>query len=72
VNAFKKLCIEGLCSQERWTPEVVNLFGAAARYRRTKAGSRLGDAHPDNSTLHKGKIYSFPLHIRRFVLILLR
>jgi hypothetical protein len=29
-------------------------------------------AHPDNSTLHTGKILSFPLHISRVVLLLLR
>jgi hypothetical protein len=28
--------------------------------------------HPDDSTLHTGKIYYFPLHISIFVLLLLR
>jgi hypothetical protein len=43
-------------------PKVVNIFGAATRYRRAKVGSSHDDAHPGNSTLHTGKIYSFPLH----------
>jgi hypothetical protein len=30
------------------------------------------DARPDNSTQHAGKIYSFPLHISIFVLLVLR
>jgi hypothetical protein len=29
-------------------------------------------AHPDNSALHAGKIYSFPLHISRFLILQLR
>ena len=41
-----------LCTQERWSPEVVSIFGAAARYRRATVGSSHDDAHPDNSTLH--------------------
>jgi hypothetical protein len=43
---------EWLCIQERWNPEVVNIFGAAARYRRATDGSSHDDAHPDKSTLH--------------------
>jgi hypothetical protein len=53
-------------------PEVASIFGAAARYRRAAVGSSHDDAHPDSSTLHTGKIYSFLLHISRFVLLLLR
>jgi hypothetical protein len=41
-----------LCTQERWNPEVVIIFGAAARYRRAIVGSSHDDAHPDNSALH--------------------
>jgi hypothetical protein len=75
-----KFCVGGilknveswLCTQVRWSPEVVNIFGAAARYRRAAAGSSHDDAHPDNSTLHKGKIYSFALDISRFVIFVLR
>jgi hypothetical protein len=35
---------------------LVNMFGAAARYRRAAAGSTDDDARPDNSTQHTGKI----------------
>jgi hypothetical protein len=31
-----------------------------------------GYSCPDNSTLHMGKVYFFPLHISRVVLVLLR
>jgi hypothetical protein len=48
------------------------MFGAAARYCRAKVGSSHDDAHPDNSEKHTGKIYSSPLHVSRFVLLLLR
>ena len=48
-----------LCTQERWNPEVANIFGAAARYRRATVGSSHDHAHPDSSALHTGKIYSF-------------
>jgi hypothetical protein len=61
-----------LRTQERWNPELANIFGAAARYRLAKFGSRHDDAHPDNSTLQTSKTYSFPLHISRFVHRLLR
>jgi hypothetical protein len=61
-----------LCTQERWNPELSDLFGAAARYRRATVGSSHDDAQPDNSALHTGKIFSFPLHISRFDLFLLR
>jgi hypothetical protein len=62
-----------LCTQERyWNPEVVNIFCAVARYRRATVGSSHDDAHPDNSKQLAGKIYSFPLHISRFTLLLLR
>jgi hypothetical protein len=39
---------------KRWNPEVIIIFGAAARYRRAKAGISHDDANPDNSTLHTG------------------
>jgi hypothetical protein len=58
-------------TQERWNPELVNIFGVAARFRRATVGSSHDDAHPGNSTQHTGKIYSFSLHISRFVLLLL-
>jgi len=45
---------EWLCTQERWNPEVVIMFGTAARYRRAIVGSSYDDAHPDNPTLHTG------------------
>jgi len=61
-----------LCTQERWNPEVANIFGTAARYCRATVGSSHDGANPDNSTLHTGKICSFPLHTSRFVLLLLR
>jgi hypothetical protein len=66
------LCIEWLCTQKRWNPYIANIFGATARYRRATVDSSHDGAHPDNSALHTGKIYSFPLHISRFVLLLLR
>jgi hypothetical protein len=66
------MCIEWLCTQERWNPKVVNIFDAAARYRRATVGSSHHDAHPDNPALHTGKIYFFSLHISRVVLLLLR
>jgi hypothetical protein len=52
--------------------DVVNIFGADARYRRTTVGISHDDAHPDNLALHTGKISSFSLHISRFVILLLR
>jgi hypothetical protein len=55
-----------------WNPEVANIFDAAARYRWVTVGSSHDDAHPDNSRLHTGKIYSFPLRISRVALLLLR
>jgi hypothetical protein len=61
-----------LCTQERRNPEVVNIFGAATRYRRATVNSSHDDAHPDSSTLQPGKIYSFPLHISRVSLLVLR
>jgi hypothetical protein len=54
------------------TKTIINIFGVAARYRRAKAGSSYDDAHPDNSTPHRGKTYSAPLYIYRVVLLLLR
>jgi hypothetical protein len=69
---LKKIVRSWLRTQERWNPEVVSMFGAAARYRRAKVFSRHDDVHPGNSMLHMGKMYSFPLHISRFVLLQLR
>jgi hypothetical protein len=43
--------VEGLCTQERLNPEVVNMFGASARYRWATAGSSHDDAHPGPSFL---------------------
>jgi|AntAceMinimDraft_5_1070358.scaffolds.fasta_scaffold253572_2 hypothetical protein len=43
----------------RLNPEVVNIFGVAARYRRARVGSSHDDAHLDNSALNTGKIYFF-------------
>jgi hypothetical protein len=43
---------EWLCTQERFNPEVVIIFGMVARYRRAKVGSSHDDLHPNNSTLH--------------------
>jgi hypothetical protein len=40
--------------------------------RRTTVFSSDDDARPDNSTLYAGQVYSFPLQISRFVLLLLR
>jgi hypothetical protein len=68
----KLFCVEWMCTQERWNPDVVNIYGAAARYHRATFGDSHDGAHPDNSTLHTGKIYSVPLHISRAVLLLLR
>jgi hypothetical protein len=78
-SSEKKLCFGGynrflrswLCTQ-KWNPKVANIVGAAARYRRATVGSSHDDAHPDNLALGTRKIYSFPLHISRFVLRLLR
>jgi hypothetical protein len=52
------LCIERLCTQGRWNPELVNVFGAAARYRRAIACRSHADARPDKSALQTGKIQS--------------
>jgi hypothetical protein len=60
-----------LCTQERQNPEVVIRTGAAASTAGLQ-GSSHDDAHPDNSTLQTGKIYSVPLGICRVVLLLLR
>jgi hypothetical protein len=66
------LCVAWLCAQQRWNPEVVIIFGAAARYLRATLGSSHDDAHPGNSALHTGKILSIPLRICRVGLLLLR
>ena len=39
--------VEWLCTQERWDLEVVNIFVAAARYRRATVGRSYNDAYPD-------------------------
>ena len=57
---------------ERWNLDIVSIYDAAARYCRATVGRSHDDARPDNSTPHTGKIYSSPLHISRFVLLLLR
>jgi hypothetical protein len=72
ASAALKKVRSWLCNQERWYPELVNTFGASARYRRATVGSSYDDAHLDNSTLITGKINSFPLHIGKFFLLLLR
>jgi hypothetical protein len=47
VGGLKKLCI--LAVQPRaLDPERVNIYGAAARYRRATVGSSYDDARPDN------------------------
>jgi hypothetical protein len=46
-------------AQESWEPEVANLVGAAARYRRAKVFGSHDGALPDNSALHKGKYIFF-------------
>jgi hypothetical protein len=56
-------CVEWLCTRERWNPEVVYIFGAAARYRRVTVGSSHDGANPDNSALQTGKVYFIPLHM---------
>jgi hypothetical protein len=71
ASAAKKTLRSWLCAQERWNPEIANILGAAARYRYAAVGSSHYDANPDNSTLHAGIIYSFPLRISRCVLLLL-
>jgi hypothetical protein len=45
---------------------------SAVHYRRATAGSSQDGAHPDNSTLHKGKIHSAPVLICIVVLLLLQ
>jgi hypothetical protein len=57
---------------KRWNPEVAIILGAAAHYRRAKAGCSHDDPHPDDSAQQTGKIYSSLLHIRRVLLLLLR
>jgi hypothetical protein len=49
-------CVEWLCTQERWNPEVAIIFCAAARYRRAAVGSSHDDAHRGNFTLHTGAV----------------
>jgi hypothetical protein len=66
------MCVEWLCTQERWNPEVAIIFGAAARYLQATVFNSHDGAHLDNSTLPAGKIYSAPQKICGFVLLLLR
>jgi hypothetical protein len=49
-------CVEWLCTQERWNPEVAIIFGTAERYCRATFGSSHDDANLDNSTLHTGTV----------------
>jgi hypothetical protein len=42
------LRVEWLDIQERWNPEVVAIFGAAASYHRATVGSSHDDVHSDN------------------------
>jgi hypothetical protein len=72
ASAAKKNVPSWLRNEERWNPELANIFGVAARYRRATIGSSHDEAHPDKSALHTGKIYSFSLHISRFIHLLLR
>jgi hypothetical protein len=58
-SAMSKFCVEWLCTQERWNPEVAILFGAAANYRRATAGGSHDDAHLNNLTLHAGAVCSY-------------
>ena len=54
------LCVEWLCIQECWNPEVVIILGTAACYRRATVGSSHDDVHPDNPALHTGAVRSHP------------
>jgi hypothetical protein len=51
-----------LCTQERWNSELVNIFFAAARYRRATVDNSHEYVRQDNSALH----------FRGVVLLLLR
>jgi hypothetical protein len=51
-TAMPILCVEWLCFQERWNPEVAIIFGAAARYCLATVGSSHDGARPGNSTRH--------------------
>jgi hypothetical protein len=48
--------VDWLYTRERWNPEVVIIFGAAARYHRDTVGRNHDDAHLDNSALHTGAV----------------
>ena len=50
------LCVGWLYTLEGLNLDVVNIFGAAARYHQVAVGSSHDDAHPDNSTLHTGAV----------------
>jgi hypothetical protein len=50
----------------------VNIFDAAACYRRAAVGSSRDEAQPSISTPQAANFFSFPLHIRRFVLLQLQ
>jgi hypothetical protein len=59
VSGLSFLMQSWLCTREHLNPEVVNIFYAAARYRRATVCSSHNDAHPDNSALHTGKFTLF-------------
>jgi len=63
------LCVEWLCIQERWNPEVVIILGTAACYRRAAVGSSHDDLHPDNPTLHTGAVRPHPGFIASLLFI---
>jgi hypothetical protein len=63
------LCVEWLCPQERLNPEVVILFGAAARYRRAAVGSSHDNAIPDYLALHTGAVRPHPGFVASFLFI---
>jgi hypothetical protein len=48
--------IKWLCIQERRNPEVVIIFGTAARYRWATLCSSHDDTRQDNSALYTGAI----------------
>ena len=63
------LCVEWLCIQERWNPEVVIILGTAACYRRATVGSSHDDVHPDNPTLHTGAVRPHPGFVESLLFI---
>jgi hypothetical protein len=66
LNSHGKRAMRRVAAHPRaLNPEVAIIFGAAASYRRAGVGSFHDDAHADNLALHTGKVYSFPLLIKR-------